>query len=79
MAGDAMAEEPMNWRIVLGYAVFSIETNDAFVVTDAAPIGRWMIGKRLTEIIYWVKKKGGKIETLPHHLMHTQPELESEK
>jgi len=53
----------MNWyRIVLPYAVFAVVVDEAGVVTIAAPIGRWMRSKRLTEVTRWVRGKGGTVE-----------------
>lgn len=48
----------MNYWISLSYATFSITVSGG-VVTDAAPIARWMIGKKMLFIENWVKKKGG--------------------
>ncbi len=51
----------MLYQITLPYACFGIETNGN-VVVDAAPIGKWMIGKNIKEIARWVEGRGGTIE-----------------
>jgi hypothetical protein len=53
----------IDYRIVLPYAVFAITTKDSLVI-DAAPIGKWMIGKPLSIIMNWVESKQGKIRRL---------------
>jgi len=47
-------------KIELPYVCFSIDIEDGIVI-DSAPIGKWMIGKNINEIIRWVEKKKGKI------------------
>jgi hypothetical protein len=48
------------FRVELGYAVFGIcVENDQ--VYAAAPIGRWMIGKRQRDVERWVASKGGSV------------------
>lgn len=48
--------------VSLPYATFGIYVVDRKVV-DAAPIGRWMIGKDTDFIRRWIAKKGGRWET----------------
>lgn len=48
--------------VSLPYATFGIYVRDRKVV-DAAPIGRWMIGKDTEFIRKWITKKGGRWET----------------
>ena len=58
----------MNERCVwisLKYATFGIRINQDGVIDDAAPIARWMIGKRWRDIHPWVISKGGEIKMLP--------------
>jgi hypothetical protein len=43
----------------LPYATFGIEVNDCNIVTDAAPIARWMIGKHINAVAAWVERKEG--------------------
>lgn len=50
----------MLWRVVLSYACFGIIVEDG-MVTDAAPIGRWMIGKPLGTVAAWVVGKRGTV------------------
>jgi hypothetical protein len=52
------------YQVTLPYACFGIVTDDLIQgkVTEAAPIGKWMIGKRLSTVIAWVNGKGGKVE-----------------
>jgi len=52
-----------NYRIVLSYACFSITVNNSGIVTDTAPIGKWMIGKHIEFIKKWIFKKNGEIDT----------------
>lgn len=50
-------------RITLPYACFGAVVDDATkCCTRVAPIGRWMIGKRVPEISNWVSSKGGIVE-----------------
>lgn len=46
------------WQVRLPYASFGIVAQDN-VVVEAAPIGRWMVGKLLPKIGDWVAKKRG--------------------
>lgn len=46
------------YRIELPYAVFSIDA-ERNVVTEAAPIARWMIGKPVPIVLGWANRKGG--------------------
>ena len=48
----------MLWWIDIKYACFGIVSKD-HVVVQTAPIARWMIGKRIDEVLFWVKKKAG--------------------
>ena len=50
-------------RINLPYATFGIVVENGFV-REAAPMGKWMIGKHINMIIKWVEKKGGKVEAI---------------
>lgn len=50
------------FQIDLPYACFGIEVKDNKKIINAAPIGKWMIGKDLHKITIWVAKKGGKIK-----------------
>jgi len=50
----------MLYQITLFYACFGIEICDN-VVINSAPIGKWMIGKKLKYIKKWVKLNNGKI------------------
>lgn len=44
----------------LPYAYYFIEVEND-VVVNSAPIGRWMIGKRLDQVKEWAESKGGRI------------------
>lgn len=46
------------YRVELPYAVFSIDARDN-VVSAAAPIAKWMIGKPVPDVLGWVNRKGG--------------------
>lgn len=48
----------MLYRITLPYAVFGIIVSNSTVI-QAAPIGRWMIGKGIMGIQRWVLGKRG--------------------
>lgn len=50
--------------VSLPYATFGIEVEGG-VVTDAAPIGRWMVGKDTSFVRGWITKKGGIWKMLP--------------
>lgn len=45
--------------ISLSYATFAVDIDSEGNVYNAAPIGRWMIGKHWSTIDQWVKKKQG--------------------
>lgn len=53
----AKVETKLIW-VSLSYATFGIEVCGG-KVTDAAPIGHWMIGKDTQTIRNWIAKKGG--------------------
>lgn len=51
--------------VSLPYATFGIEVDEkAQKVVDAAPIGRWMIGKTFPFVSSWIARKGGTWEWL---------------
>lgn len=45
----------------VGYACFGIEADDSGLITDAAPIVKWMKGKRLSEVRPWLLKHKAKV------------------
>lgn len=47
-------------QVDVGYACFGVVVEGGKVV-DAAPIGRWMIGKDEGVVRAWVAQKGGRI------------------
>jgi hypothetical protein len=50
-------------RITLPYACFGAIIDDATTCcTRVAPIGRWMLGRRLADISRWAISKGGTVE-----------------
>lgn len=51
--------ERMFW-IDVGYACFGIISRDGIIV-DAAPIARWMVSKRLTEVKPWLLARKAKV------------------
>ncbi len=53
----------VTYRIVLSYAVFSIDIVDS-IVTDTAPIAYWMKGKSIDFVKRWVAEKKGSIDIL---------------
>lgn len=48
------------WQVQLPYATFGIIVERNKVI-EAAPIGRWMIGRSFMSIGNWVGQKGGKL------------------
>ena len=51
------------YQITLPYACFGIQVKNG-VVKKSAPIGKWMIGKKIQFVENWIKNKKGKIEEL---------------
>lgn len=49
-------------RITLPYACFGAILDGSDLCIRVAPIGRWMIGRRLADIAQWVRGKGGRVE-----------------
>ena len=49
-------------RITLDYACFGVVVDGMGLINDAAPIGRWMIGKNIRTVFKWAKGKGGSVE-----------------
>jgi hypothetical protein len=45
----------MWYQVDTGYACAGIEVGPGWVVVSAAPIFRWMVGKRLQDIARWKK------------------------
>ena len=46
------------YQVTLPYACFGIEVRGP-TVTDAAPIGHWMVGKSIVVVGEWVARKHG--------------------
>ena len=44
--------------VSLPYATYGIEVDNG-IVTDAAPIAKWMVGKDTQFVKSWIAKKGG--------------------
>lgn len=59
--GGIMSEHSDLYQIDVGYAVFGIQVNNLEHVTKAAPIGKWMLGKHISDIERLVAKKRGKV------------------
>lgn len=53
--------ESVLYQVKLPYAVFGIVLTDG-VVSEAAPIGKWMVGKSLNFIKAWVLQRKGTVE-----------------
>jgi hypothetical protein len=51
--------------VSLSYATYGIALDDDDMVVDAAPIARWMIGKRWIDVQAWLRGKGGTWRDLP--------------
>jgi hypothetical protein len=57
-----MPDDDPPWVMIdVGHACFCIEIGDRGIVTKAAPIGRWMVGKRINDVLRWVVTKGGSV------------------
>ena len=56
-------DEPRWIWVSLPYATYGIAVQDGKVV-DAAPIARWMIGKREEYVANWLRRKGARIVPL---------------
>ena len=56
------------YQIDVGYACFGVILGPAGRIVDAAPIGRWMIGKGKEVVARWVNSKRGSIEFVPRYL-----------
>lgn len=48
------------YQVDIGYACFGVEVKHKIVI-DAAPIGRWMIGKTWKDVRLWIENKDGNI------------------
>ena len=55
--------ELMLYRVELSYAVFGIITQGNTII-DAAPIGKWMIGKSIMYVGEWIAKKHGTLRQI---------------
>lgn len=68
------------WRLSLPHAVFCVTESDG-VVTEAAPIGRWMVGRALVEVRRWAERKGGSASRIagppgrPHEWTSCRPPM----
>lgn len=51
----------MLWRLLLPHAVFGFVV-EAGTVVDAAPMGRWLVGRTLREAGAYARRKGGTLE-----------------
>jgi len=51
------------YQVELSYACYGIVVVDG-VVTDAPPIARWMIGKTVQKILWWVLGKIGSMKVI---------------
>jgi hypothetical protein len=52
----------MNYRITTSYACFYISTANG-IVTHAAPIAKWAVGKQVATVLDYYKRKGAEIES----------------
>lgn len=64
-SGNTLTQKNKTIWVCLPYATFGIEVENGRV-TDAAPIGRWMIGKDTQTIRNWIENRGGYWEVLTH-------------
>jgi hypothetical protein len=54
-----MVQEKL-YQVQLNYATFGLCTVNN-IITTVAPIGKWMIGKNITEIKNWIAYKKGRL------------------
>lgn len=52
----------MLYRITTSYFCCGLVTDDTGLITDAAPIMYWSIGKKLESVRWWVSGKNGTVE-----------------
>ena len=50
------------YTVNISYANFGIIVDGDEIVLQAAPIAKWMVGKRLGDVVAWIESKAGKIE-----------------
>ena len=50
-------------QVKLPYAVFGMVATNG-IVSEAAPIGKWMVGKSLDYVSAWVSQRNGTIEPI---------------
>lgn len=50
----------MLWQVDVPHACYGIVTMGG-VVTETAPIGRWLLGKSVEQARAWAKSKGGRL------------------
>lgn len=50
--------------VSMDYATFGIFSRDNIIISDAAPIAKWTIGKPLIKTLWYYKKKGAIIKKL---------------
>jgi hypothetical protein len=56
----------MLWQIKIPGACFGV-ISEFGVVVQAAPIGKWMVGKSATSVAEWVVRKRGTMEPVSPH------------
>ena len=64
LATEATVSACTTHRITIPGACFGVVVRVGRIA-DAAPIGRWMIGKTEKQIRNWVRQKGGTMDELP--------------
>lgn len=69
-------DDPLLCRVWMPYAVFGIIVVRR-TVRNAAPIGRWMVGKDYITVASWAESKGGNIENLGLDPMKGMPHYET--
>lgn len=50
-----------NYRIETDYAVFRIKATDG-IVTFTAPIAKWALGKKISDVLAYYQRKGAIID-----------------
>jgi hypothetical protein len=63
--------------ISMDYATFAL-TEDKGIVTTAAPIARWTLGKRIEQVLLFYTKKRAVIKILDYSNMPKSPSTQME-
>jgi hypothetical protein len=59
-------EDETVYRISVSYACGGIIANDQGTVVEAAPVFKWMLGKKMSAVRMWLRGKSGSIKPVPN-------------